>query len=184
MHSVGNGEKTLIRWELELIIDLHQSLLGVVKSKVVEVNGADSLLNGLLESATNAHNLTDGLHGGTEESRDTVELLEIPAWHLDDTVIERRLEAGGGLLGDRVLDLVQWDTETKLGGDKSQWVTGGLGSECGGAGKSGVDLDNAVLLGEWVESILDVTLSNDTEVADNVYSGCAEHVVVFIRQSL
>ena len=99
VHGVGDGEQTLVGGGLELILNAHESL-GLVETEVVEVNGTDSLLDGFLERSTNAHDLTDTLHGGTKLCGHTSEFLEIPSGHLDHTVIERGLEAGTGGLGD------------------------------------------------------------------------------------
>ena len=48
---------------------------------------AESLLDGLLKGATDRHNLTDRLHATAELTRHTVELTEVPAWYLADTVV-------------------------------------------------------------------------------------------------
>ena len=45
-------------------------------------------------------------------------------------------------------------------------------------------LDNAVLLGRGVERVLDVALSNDTQVPDDVDGGGTKHVVVCVGQGL
>ena len=48
---------------------------------------AKSLLDCLLKGATDSHHLADRLHATAELSRDAVELTEIPAWYLADTVV-------------------------------------------------------------------------------------------------
>jgi hypothetical protein len=47
-----------------------------------------------------------------------------------------------------------------------------------------MNLDDAVLARDWVECILNVTLADDAEMTDDVHCGCAEHVVVLIRERL
>lgn len=48
----------------------------------------------------------------------------------------------------------------------------------------GVDFNDVVFFGVWVECILDVIFFNDIEVLDNVDSGSLKYVVVCIRESL
>lgn len=141
-------------------------------------------MDSFLKGSTDSHNFSDRLHRTAQSGADSVELLKIPSRDLDDTVVERRLETGRSELGHRVSNLVQGDVETKLGSDKGQGVPSGLGSESGRSRETSVDLDDAVLFGEWVESILDVTLSNDTEMTDDIDSSRSEHVVVGIREGL
>ncbi|GKT45601.1 LOW QUALITY PROTEIN: uncharacterized protein ColSpa_05782 [Colletotrichum spaethianum] len=183
VHGVGDGEQTLVGRRLELVIDGHQRL-GLVKSKVVEVNGTDGLLNGFLEASADAHDLTNTLHGRAQLSGNTGELLQVPTGHLDDNVVERGLEAGASGLGDAVGNVLEGDAETELGSDEGQGVSSSLGSKGRGSGQSGVDLDNAVLPGEGVQGILNVALSDNAQVADNVDSRSTKHVVVFVRQGL
>ncbi len=183
VHSVGNGKETLVRWGLELIIDRHQSL-GLAKAKIVEVDGANSFLDSLLERSSNAHDLTDTLHRGSELGGDTGELLQIPAGHLHDDVIKRGLEAGACHLCHGVLDLLERDTETQLSSDEGQGITGGLGRQGRRPGQSGVDLDDAVLLGEGIERILDVAFADNAQMTDDIDCGRAKHVVILVRERL
>ncbi|CAI6053242.1 unnamed protein product [Clonostachys chloroleuca] len=183
VHGVCNGKETLVRGSLELIVELHQGR-GRAESDVVEVDRSDRLLDGFLERPTDAHDLTDTLHRRAELGGHTGELLEIPPGHLDNDVVERRFEAGAGLLGDGVLDLLQRDTETKLGGDEGQRVAGSLGGKGRRSRETGVDLDDAVLPREGVQRILNVALTDDAQMPDDIDCCSAEHVVVLIRQSL
>lgn len=156
----------------------------VTKTRELVVNTPNSLLDGLLESTADGHDFTNRLHGGAQRGADTVEFLEIPSGNLDDTVVKRRLKARGSQLGHRVSDLVQRNVQTQLGSNEGKRVTGSLGSQSGRTRETGVDFNNAVLLGVRVERILDVTLSNNTEVSDNVDSGSSKHVVVRVREGL
>jgi hypothetical protein len=47
-----------------------------------------------------------------------------------------------------------------------------------------IHLDHAVFFGVWVESILDITLTNDAEMADDFDGGTSEHVVLVIGKCL
>ena len=154
------------------------------KAKELVVNSTNGFLDSLLERAPNAHNLSDRLHARAEQAADTVELLEVPARDLNDTIIETRLEARAGDARDGVADLVERDAETKLRGDERERVAGRLGRKCGGTRQTCVDLDDAVLLGSGVERVLDVALADDAQVADDVDRGRAEHIVIAVGQRL
>jgi hypothetical protein len=185
VHGVGNGEHALVRGSLELgvQVDRHESL-SLVETKVAWVDGTNGLLDSLLEGAANSHDLTNTLHGRAKKSRDTSELLQIPSRNLDNTVVERGLEAGACRLGHRVLDLVKRNVQTKLSSDKGQGITSGLGGESRGSGETGVDLDDAVLAALGVEGVLDVALSDNAKMSDDPDGSCAEHVVVLVGESL
>jgi hypothetical protein len=148
------------------------------------VNGADGLLDRLLEGLANGHDLSNRLHRRRQRARDAGEFLEVPAGYLDDEVVERRLEARARVLRDRVLDLVERNVETELGGRVRERVTGRLGGEGRRTRETRVDLDDAVLLRVRVEGVLDVALSDDAEVPNDVDCRRAEHVVVRVGQGL
>jgi hypothetical protein len=50
--------------------------------------------------------------------------------------------------------------------------------------KERANLDDAVLAGDWIEGVLNVTLADDTEMTDDVDGRGPEHVVVLVRESL
>lgn len=56
------------------------------------INRTNSFLDRLFESFTDSHNFSYRLHGRTEGSRNTSELLEIPSGEFDDEVIKGRFE--------------------------------------------------------------------------------------------
>ena len=83
-------------------------VLGVgPESRVLHLERTERLLEGLLERAADRHRLTDGLHLRAEMRIRRRELLEREARHLDDDVVERRLEAARRLARDVVLKLVE-----------------------------------------------------------------------------
>src|SRR5690606_25525232 len=145
IHSVRNGEHTLVRWKLQLLINRHQCI-GSVEAEICEIDGPDSLLNGFLKSTTNTHDLTNRFHRRVEEVRDTGELLQIPSWNLDNDVDKGRFETGAGDLGYRVFDFIQRNAKTEFGSNESQWVTSSFGSQSRRTGKTGVDLDDTILV--------------------------------------
>ena len=68
---------------------------------------AQGFLEGLLEGAADGHGLAHRLHAGREGIARPLELLEGEARDLDHAIVERGFEAGRGLLGDVVGDLVE-----------------------------------------------------------------------------
>ena len=105
------------------------------------INGPNSLLERLFKSPPNRHNLTDTLHTTAQQPAHPIELLQVPSRNLDNDIVERGFEARRSDFGNRVLDLVQGDSEAELGSDESEGVTGGLGSERGGTRETSVDLE-------------------------------------------
>ena len=51
---------------------------------------AETLLNHLLEGASDRHNLTHRLHAGTDMTADTSKLGEVPTGNLADHIVEAR----------------------------------------------------------------------------------------------
>mmetsp|Transcript_12334 Transcript_12334/g.25097 ORF Transcript_12334/g.25097 Transcript_12334/m.25097 type:complete len:618 (+) Transcript_12334:774-2627(+) len=93
------------------------------------VDHAKSLLEALLQGTADGHDLSDRLHRRSNLRADALELTKVPSRHLGDDVVEGRLEAGLGGLGDRVADLREGDTERELSGNKRERVAGGLGGK-------------------------------------------------------
>ena len=141
-------------------------------------------MNRLLECPSDTHDLTDRLHRTAEGGVDPGELFQVPSGNLDDNIVQAGFETGARLLGDRVLDLVEGNVKTQLGGDESQGVTGGLGRERRRSRETSVDFDDAVFLRVRVEGVLNVALSDDSQVSNNVDGGGTEHVVIGIGQGL
>ena len=125
---VRNSKQPHIRGLAEGVVEV-LGLNVCLKALPARVYLTNGLLQTLLERTTNSHDFTDGLHARAEEAADAVELLEVPARDLDDTVVQARLEARAGDLRDRVLDLVQRDAEAELCRDEGQWVASCFGGE-------------------------------------------------------
>mmetsp|Transcript_3258 Transcript_3258/g.5531 ORF Transcript_3258/g.5531 Transcript_3258/m.5531 type:complete len:870 (+) Transcript_3258:2518-5127(+) len=193
LESAGNGEEAqrgrVLELALEVSIASVRTSVLFIKSRRVKtgerrVNHADSLLDDLLELSADGHNLTNRLHRRSERVSDTVELLKIPTRHLGDDVIKGRLEACSGSLGDGVADHDEILSKSKLGGNICERVAGSLGSESGRAGETSIDFNNAVAHRGRVESVLNVTLTNDTKVANDLESGLTKHEVLIVGKSL
>lgn len=95
-----------------------------IKPDKLIVNSTDGLLDRLLKRTSNAHNLANALHRTAEQLAHAAKLFEIPARELHHHVVETGLEACAGNFCDRVLDLVEWNTKTKLSGDERERIAG------------------------------------------------------------
>ncbi len=124
-----------------------------------------SLLDDLFERLTDGHDLTHRFHGGTNLVAYTIELVQVPAGDLHNHIINRRGYVSR-VGGTHLTDLVERVPQCQLGGDEGQRVTRGLGGQRRGAAQTGIDLDDAVVVGLCVEGVLYVTLTHDTDMAD------------------
>ena len=166
----------------QLLLQLLVGELELVQSLDSDLQGAEAFQQGLLEGPSDGHDLPGALHLGSEVAVHGAELVEGPAWDLDDHVVDGRLEGGIGGAGDLVGDLVEGVSDGDLGGDPGDGVSGRLGGEGGGPGHTGVDLDQAVVPVGGVECELDVAASLDPEGADDLQRGGSEALVVVIRE--
>ena len=103
------------------------------------------LLQRLLEAAADAHGLAHALHLHAQPPVAALELVEVPARHLHDHVVQGGLEEGAGA-SDRVLQLVQPVADGELAGDLGDGVAGGLAGQRRAAAHPRVDLDGVDLL--------------------------------------
>ena len=111
---------------------------------------ARTLLKGLFKGAADGHDLPHTLHGRAQHLINSGELGQVPArdlegqgdrvrcmlaslyavriWgtHLDNAVVQARLEAGSRLLGDGIAQFRQGVTQSQLGSYVCQRVAGGL----------------------------------------------------------
>jgi len=152
-----DSEDTLVSGVLQLLVNIldkvvldhmlnqkgglnvcHSTHLG----KAIEpiVNRADSLLECLLESPSNGHDLADRLHAAAEQGTDASKFFEIPTRNLHNAVVKRGLEAGRCDLRDRVLDFVQRDSKAELRGNESERVSCRLRGKGRRTGETSIDL--------------------------------------------
>ena len=115
---------------------------------------------------------------------DVLELAQIPTGHLGDDVIKRGLEVGSGRASDGVGKLRKSVTQTDLRGGVRKRVASSLGSKSGRTRQTSVDLNDTVVETIGLKSVLNVALSNDTQVTNDLDSGSAEHVVLLITEGL
>ena len=142
----------------ELIVaQLVGTLLATGANALVSVlQRAHGLAKGLLKGAANRHDLAHGLHACGERGVGTLELLEGKARHLDHTVVDCGLKAGGRSLGDVVDNLVERVAHGQARGGLGDGETRGLGSEGGRAAHARVHLDDDQAAGLGIHGKLHV----------------------------
>mmetsp|Transcript_72066 Transcript_72066/g.203447 ORF Transcript_72066/g.203447 Transcript_72066/m.203447 type:complete len:1095 (-) Transcript_72066:280-3564(-) len=194
--ALGDGPDTRGRRVRQLGLDGLQrvGILVPVQQLVVEalsfeadatlVDHAQGLLDHLLESPADGHDLADALHARADCLVDGRELTEVPARNLGDDVVQRRLEACGRDPGDTVAETHEVAAECELGRDVSQRVTGRLGCQCTASGQTGIHLDDAELLAQRVDGVLDVALADDAQVTNHLESALAKPEVFVVRERL
>ena len=91
--------------------------------------GTQTLLDRLGERAPDGHGFTDGLHARAQLPGRTRQLFEGPPRNLRHHVVDHRLEAGVGGLGDVVRDLVEGVADGELRGDFGDGIARGFGGQ-------------------------------------------------------
>ena len=185
VHGLGNDEDTLVRRLTQRRVDVVDLQLLVLHIAVHSLsNHAQTLLDSLLEVATDGHHLSDRLHGAAQLLVHTAELAQIPARNLTDHIVEGRLKEGRGGLGDGVLQFEESVAQAKLGGHESQGIARGLGSQGRRTGEARVDLDDTIVLALRVEGVLHVALADDADMAHDLDGERTQLVILAVGQSL
>ena len=142
----------------ELVVtQLVGTLLATGANALVAVlQRAHGLAEGFLKGAADRHDLAHGLHARGERGVGALELLEGKARHLNDTVVDRGLKAGGRGLGDVVDDLVERVAHGQTRGGLGDGETRGLGGKRGRTAHARVHLDDDQTTGVGVHGKLHV----------------------------
>ena len=145
---------------------------------------AERFLEHLLERATDGHDLADAFHFCSYLELSVLELVDVPAGHLEDEVVERRFEARGRRLRNGILELGKRVAERQFRGDESERVTGRFRGECRRAREAGIHLDDAVIACLRIERVLDVAFADDTQVSDSADGDFAKAMILLVRKRL
>ena len=146
---------------------------------------AHSLAKGLLKGAADRHNLAHGLHARGERGVGTLELLEGKARHLDHTVVDCGLKAGGRSLGDVVDDLVERIAYGQARGGLGDGETRGLGGQRGRTAHARVHLDDDQAAGLGVHGKLHVGATGlDADLLQNGERGHAHALILKVGERL
>ena len=187
LEGLVDAEDALCVLHIHMLHDLliAQLLEGLVGQSVhSQLDGGDGLHHGSLEAVADAHDLAGGHHLGAQRLVGVDELIKGPLRVLDHDVVQRRLEAGAGLAGDVVGDLVQRVANGDLGGHLGDGIACGLGSQRGRAGHTGVDLDDGIIKAVGLQGKLAVAAALNAQLGDNVQRSGTQHLVLVIGQGL
>ena len=172
--SRGTGKQ-----RLEVFLGKLLTLTVAAETTTTVLKGTHSLAKRFFERATDGHDFADGLHASGERVVGVLELLECKARNLDDAVVDGRLEAGRGCLGDVIDDLVKGVAHSKASCRFGNREAGCLGSQGRGTRNTRVHLDDyhAAVLG--VDGELNVrTASLNADLFENGQR-CHAHALVF-----
>ena len=160
-----------------------RGLVAPVERRAALLERAERLLQRGRVVAADRHRLADRLHGGRERRVGGRELLEREPRHLDDDVVERRLEARRRDPRDVVRDLVEAVADRELRGDLRDREAGRLRGERGRARDARVHLDDDDAAVGRVDRELDVAAAGvDADGADDVDADVAELLVLAVGE--
>ena len=91
---------------------------------------SQTFLKGFFKGATYRHHFSYAFHGRTKLTLNTVELGQIPAWYLDDHIVESGLKESTGGLGDRILQVKESVAQAELGCNEGQWIACRFRCQC------------------------------------------------------
>ena len=165
-----------------VVVQLLKGLVG--QSVHAQLNGGDGFHHGSLKAVADAHDLAGSHHLGAQGLVGVNELIKGPLRVLDHDVVQSRLKAGAGLAGNIVGDLVQRVANGDLGGHLGDGIACGLGSQCGRAGHTGVDLDDGIIKAVGLQGKLAVAAALNAQLGDDIQSSGAQHLILVVAQGL
>ena len=186
LQSLKNGKQTVVIHPAEPLPDGGAVLRIVFAVQAVQAHlrPPDGLHQRHLKAGGDGHDLTGGLHLGTQLAAGVGKLIEGPLGHLHHNVVQRGLKAGAGLAGDVVFDLVQGVAQGDLGGDLGNGIAGGLGCQGGGTADAGVHLNDRIFKAVRIQGKLHIAAAHDAQMGDDVQRRFPEHLELLVRQGL
>ena len=100
---IGNGQLGPDLVAIGLFVGSPEVFVVAAEAKTANFEAAECFLKGLFESSSDGHRLADAFHLSRQRVVGFGKLLEGEAWKFGDDIVDRRLEAGLGFLGDIVL---------------------------------------------------------------------------------
>ena len=171
----------------ELVVaQLVGALLAAGANALVTVlQRAHGLAEGFLKGTADRHDLAHGLHARGQRGVGALELLEGKARHLNDTVVDRGLKAGGRGLGDVVDDLVERVAHGQARGGLGDGETRGLGGKRGRTAHARVHLDDDQTTGVGVHGKLHVGAAGlDADLLQNGERGDTHALILKVGERL
>ena len=135
------------------------------------LQGTDSLHQCSLEVIADTHNLTGCLHLCGQSTFCSDKFIERQSGDLYYTVVQCRLEAGIGLVGNGIFDFIQSKAQCDLRCYLCDRITGRLTCQCGRTADTGVNLDNTIFKAGGMQCKLYVTSTGDLQFVDDLQSG-------------
>ena len=157
---------------------------GHIQMDQADFQAADRLQDGGFHIAFDGHDFARCLHLGPQRMVGIDEFIEGPAGDLQYDIVQGRFEAGRGLLGDGVLDLIERITGSDLGCHLGNGIARRFGGKSGGTGNTGIDFDDDVFLRIGVQGILHVAATFHAQFADDIDGSRTEHLHFPVRQGL
>ena len=152
-------------------------MIGAVERVQLDLRAAHGLHDGHFKRRRDGHDLTGGLHLRAQFAAGADELVERPLGQLHHHIVQRRLEAGAGLAGDLVFDLIQRVAQRDLRGHLGDGIAGRLAGQRRGARYAGIDLDDGIFERIGIERELAVATAGDAQRRYDVERGRAQHLI-------
>ena len=146
-----------------------------------DLQRTDGFQQTFLHGAAHAHHFAGGLHLSTQAVVGIGEFVKGETGHFGDDIVQCRLEGSGGI---GQLNFVQRHAHAYLCGNQGNGVAAGFGGQCGGAGHTGIDLNEVVLEGFGVQRKLDVAAAFDFQRTDNFQRTVPKHLIFPVGQGL
>ena len=176
LEGLSDSEHAQVGRIRQLLVQIIEVLV-LVADKTVHTlaDHTQTLLDNLLERLADRHNLTHRLHRRADLARYTSELGQVPTRDLADQVVQL-----GSLIcrvgGTHLANLVESVTQRQLRSNECQRITRSLRCQSRRTAQTCINLDNAVVVRIRVERILNVTLADDTDMADNLNRELLQHL--------
>ncbi|CAI8416399.1 MAG: Uncharacterised protein [Synechococcus sp. MIT S9220] len=149
------------------------------------LQGSQSFLERLLETASDGHGFTHRFHGRGEHCRRAPKFFKGEAWNLGDDVINRRFKAGGCFAGDVVENLVEGVANSETRSNFGNGESSGLAGQSRRSADAGIHLDDHHLAIGGVDRELDVAASSGhPDLANNGDGLIPQSLVLAVREGL
>ena len=169
--SFGNGVDSPIIHHVQLRIQLLvRQLVKIITHQRIHMllQRTDRFHQRALEVVADTHNLSGGLHLGSQRTLRRDELVKGQARNFYYTVVQHRLKACKSLSGNGIRNLIQRIAQSDLRRHLRDGVAGSLGSQRGGTAHTGIYLDHTVLEGIRIQRVLHIAASGNAKLGDNI----------------
>ena len=181
----GDNEDTGVGRFMECLVDVgYHQLLVFHETMHALSDHTQPFLDRLFEGAPDRHHLAHRFHARPQLTSHTMKLTQIPARDLADHIVESRFEESTCRLRHRVFQIKKAVTQSQLGCDESQRITGCFRGQRRRTGETGVHFDHAVVFALRIESILHITFAHDTDMTDDPDSQFTKFMILAVGQCL